>query len=198
MIKIPLSKKGGAPKGAPRLRLEKALVSEDELKSKTEVARPEAAELSTAELLRTIDRQSRRIVELESRTGDAESRQVVDLVAYFQRIATLHAEEQARHLAAANQEFARDSGPYSRLRLAMTLATPGTAFNDDARAAALLDPLVANSSTKGPLRQLAVLVHGLISERVRDQKRVAQLKEQLDGLRAIDRALIDRDQGKAP
>jgi len=165
---------------------------------KKDAARSETAEPSKAELLRTIDRQSRRIVELESRAGDAESRQAVDLVAYFQRMATLHSEEQAHLLAAANQEYARDSGPYSRLRLALTLATPGTAFNDDARAAALLDPLVANASTKGPLKQLAVLVHGLISERVRDQKRVAQLKEQLDGLRAIDRALIDREQGKAP
>ncbi len=148
---------------------------------------------------RIIDRQSRRIAELESRpAADSESRQVLELVAYSQRIAGLRADDQAHELSAATQEYARDPQPYSRLRLALLLSTPGTSFNDDARAASLLEPLAANAAGKGPLRQFAALVHVQVSERIREQKRVAQLKEQIDGLRAIDRSLIDRDQGRAP
>jgi hypothetical protein len=160
-------------------------------------AEADVSESVDNELRRTIEKQSRRIAELESRLpGDAESRQVLELVAYSQRLATLRAEEQAHELSAANQELARDHGVYSRLRLALLLSTPGTAFNDDARAAAMIESLAAQPG-KSPLRQFAVLVHGFISERLREQKRVAQLKEQINGLRAIDKALIEREQGRA-
>ncbi len=156
------------------------------------------AESDSSAPQQVIERQSRRIAELESRGApDAEARQVLDLVSYSQRIAGLKPEEQARELAAANQDFARDAQPYSRVRLSLLLATPGTSFTDESRAVSLLDPLVSGTA-KGPVRQFASLVHAQISERLREQKRVAQLKEQIDGLRAIDRSLIERDQGRTP
>ncbi len=165
---------------------------------KTRVAEAESDTETPADLQQLIERQSRRIAELESRgTPDAEARQVIDLVSYAQRIVGLKPEEQTREFSAAGQEFARDPQPYARLRLALLLATPGTSFSDESRAASLLEPLVS-SPAKNPLRQFAALVHSQISERLREQKRVAQLKEQIDGLRAIDRSLIERDQGRAP
>lgn len=150
-----------------------------------------------ADMRETLERQSRRIAELESRSAnDAESRQVIELIGYSQRVAAMRAEEQAREFAAVGQDYARDPGPYTRLRLALVLAIPATSFNDDARVASLLEPL--SQGAKGPLRQFALLVHGLVGERIREQKRVAQLKEQMDGLRAIDRSLIEREQGRLP
>jgi len=75
------------------------------------------------------------------------------------------------------------------------LAAPGGAASDDAKAASLLESVAAQPA-RTPLRQFAVLVHGLVQERVREQRRVTQLKEQIDGLRAIDRSLIEREQGR--
>jgi len=166
---------------------------------KTRMAEAEShAEVPGGGAQQIIDRQSRRIAELESRAmPDAEARQVLELVSYSQRIAGLKPEEQSRELSVASQEFARDPQPYSRLRLALLLSTPGTSFNDEGRAVSLLEPLVS-TPMKTPVRQFAALVHAQISERLREQKRVAQLKEQIDGLRAIDRSLIDRDQGRTP
>jgi hypothetical protein len=161
-----------------------------------ERSRQEAREASDAELRRTIERQSRRIAELESGKVEGESKQLVDLIAYSQRLSNMSADEQKRELAAANKEFSGDPSLYSRLRLALVLAAPGSTYNDDVKAAALLES-VASQPARTPLRQFAVLVHGLVHERLRDQKNVAQLKEQLDGLRAIERSLIDREQGRA-
>jgi hypothetical protein len=150
-----------------------------------------------SDLRRTIERQSKRIAELEAApAGGGEARQVVELVAFAQRLAGLPAEEQGREYDAARQENAREPGLYARLRVALALSVPGTQFHDDARAAGLLEPVVAQPA-RTPLRQLAAVLHGQVSERIREQKRVAQLKEQIDGLRAIDRSLMDREPGKA-
>jgi len=72
-----------------------------------------------------------------------ESRQVIELIAYTQRVAALQAEEQQRELNASTQMLSKDRGAYGRVRLALLLALPGTAFNDDTRAAGLLDSLAA-------------------------------------------------------
>jgi hypothetical protein len=161
-----------------------------------ERTRQEARDASEAELRRIIERQSRRIAELESGKTEGESKQLVELIAFSQRVSSIGADEQKRELAAANKEFSGDPSLYSRLRLALALAAPGSTYADDAKAASLLES-VASQPARTPLRQFAVLVHGLIQERLRDQKSVAQLKEQLDGLRAIERSLIDREQGRA-
>jgi hypothetical protein len=152
----------------------------------------EVADARVAELRRTVERQSRRIAELESKPSEGEARQVVDLVAFAQRFAALPAEEQAREYDVTRMEQAKEPTLYSRIRLAMVLAAPGTSFQDDARAAMLLDAM-AGQPARTPLRQLGVLVHGMVSERLREQKRAAQLKEQIDSLRAIERSLIERE-----
>src|SRR5580765_4353160 len=112
-----------------------------------------------------------------------ESRQVIELIAYTQRVAALQADEQQRELNASTQMLSKDRGAYGRVRLALLLALPGTAFNDDAKAAGLLESLAgagASESSPGPMQQFAGLLHAQISERLREQRRTAQLKEQLE------------------
>ena len=128
-----------------------------------------------------------------------ESRQVIELIAYTQRVAALQAEEQQRELNASTQLLSKDRGAYGRVRLALLLALPGTAFNDDTRAAGLLDSLAgagASESPPGPMQQFAGLLHAQISERLREQRRTAQLKEQLEALKAVERNIIEREQAR--
>jgi hypothetical protein len=136
---------------------------------------------------------------------DSESREVLALVAQAHRFAGLQAEDQKKELNAASQGFARERSAYSRLRLALLLSLPGTQFADEARAMALLEPLVPPPGTARvlPLRQFAALLYAEVGERVREQRRSAQLreqsaqmKEQLDALRAIERSIIERGKPK--
>jgi hypothetical protein len=128
-----------------------------------------------------------------------ESGQVTELIGYAQSVASLQAEEQRRELNASSQMFSKERGAYARVRLALLLALPGTAFNDDARAAGLLEPLAgaaAAESSPGPMRQFAGLLHAQISERLREQRRTAQLKDQLEALKAIERQIIERERAR--
>jgi hypothetical protein len=124
-----------------------------------------------------------------------ESRQVVELIAYAQRVAGLQPDEQQRELNASAQIFSKDRGAYGRVRLALLLSLPGTAFCDEPKAAGLLEPLASNEGT-GPLQQFAGLLHVQVSERVREQRRAAQLKEQLDALKDVERKIIEREQAR--
>ena len=120
-------------------------------------------------------------------------RQVTELLGYYQRVAQMGGDEQRRELAAAVQAHNRERSGYNRVRLALLYALPIGTIQDDARALQLLEPL-PSSVAAGPLRQFAGLLAGQVSERVKTQKRADQLKEQLDGLRAIERSMIQRDQ----
>lgn len=122
-----------------------------------------------------------------------ESRQVLELIAYTQRVASLPAEEQQRELNASTQMLSKERSTYGRVRLALLLALPGTAFNDDARAVGLLET-VAGAATESPMQLFAGLLYAQIGERLREQKRTAQLKEQLEALKAIERNIIEREQ----
>lgn len=126
-----------------------------------------------------------------------ESRQATELLGYYQRVTQLGAEDQKRELANATQGFNRERTNTNRVRLALLYVVPGTAFQDDARAAQLLEPVVA-APGGGPVRQLAGLVHAQATERVKAQKRADQLKEQVDALRDIEKQLIDRGQQPPP
>ncbi len=128
-----------------------------------------------------------------------ESRQVIELIAYTQRVAALQADEQQRELNASTQMLSKDRGAYGRVRLALLLALPGTAFNDDTRAAGLLESLAGagpSESPPGPMQQFAGLLHAQISERLREQRRTIQLKEQLEALKAVERNILEREQAR--
>ena len=126
-----------------------------------------------------------------------EARQVSELLGYYQRVAQLGPEDQKRELATAMQAFNRERSNASRIRLALLYVMPGTSFQDEARAAQLLEP-VAASGGGGAVRQFASLLHAQVTERMKTQKRADQLKEQVDALRAIEKQLIDRGQQPPP
>jgi hypothetical protein len=53
-----------------------------------------------------------------------------------------------------------------------------------------------SATQAGPMQQLAGLLYTQIVERLREQKRTAQLKEQLDAMKDIERKIIEREQGR--
>jgi hypothetical protein len=128
---------------------------------------------------------------------DEEARQVSELLGYYQKVAQLGPEDQKRELATATQTFNRERTSVSRVRLALLYVMPATSFQDEARAAQLLEPL-ATPGGGGAVRQFASLVHAQVTERMKTQKRADQLKEQVDALRAIEKQLIDRGQQPPP
>ena len=133
-----------------------------------------------------------------SLVANDESRQVADLITYALRTSAFDPERQRRELKDANQSYAADQGDYVRLRLALLLSSPGTSITDEVRAAALLDPWTekANGRESGALRQFGRLLHAQVSGRLRETRKAAQLKEQIEALRAIDRTLNERMQGR--
>jgi len=85
------------------------------------------------------------------------------------------------------------------LRSLRWLALPGTAFNDDGRAVSVLEPLAESAARdlpRGPLQQFAALLYAQIGERAREQPRSAQLREQLEALKAIERGIIEREKAR--
>jgi hypothetical protein len=131
-----------------------------------------------------------------SARDERESRQVVELIGYAQRVSSLQLDEQQRELNASSQSFSKDRGAYGRVRLALILSLPGTPFCDEPKAAGLLEPLVSKDTAGGPMQQFAGLLHAQISERVREQRRTTQLKEQLDALKDVERKIMEREQAR--
>ncbi len=127
-----------------------------------------------------------------------ESRQVSELLGYYQRVAQLGPEDQKRELATATQGFNRDRSNASRVKLALLYVMPGTSFQDEARATQLLEPMATPAGGGGAVRQFGSLLHGQVTERMKTQKRADQLKEQVDALREIEKQLIDRGQQPPP
>ncbi|HYS50854.1 MAG TPA: hypothetical protein VEM33_03165, partial [Burkholderiales bacterium] len=54
----------------------------------------------------------------------------------------------------------------------------------------------ASESASGPMQQFAGLLHAQISERLREQRRTVQLKEQLEALKAVERNIMEREQAR--
>jgi len=122
-----------------------------------------------------------------------EMQQLSELVLDRQRVLRLDAAQQKRELAAAQKVYSGDKREvYARLRLGMLLSLPGTAIQDDARALALLEPDADAGPGAGLLRQFGALLHADLAERIKAHKRAAQLKDQLEALRAVERSIIDR------
>jgi hypothetical protein len=130
--------------------------------------------------------------------SETEERQVMQLLAYAQRVAAMTAEQQRREYGVSNQAYARDKDPASRMRLALLLATPGASIYDAVRAASLLEPLATTGDAASPLRALARLLFTQLNERASEQKRASQMREQLDALKDVERSIMGRGQESQP
>lgn len=132
-------------------------------------------------------------------------REVEMLLTEFERLRRLSAAEIAREQEAARQAFNQTRSDNARVRLAMTMAVPGVAGNDEVRALDLLDPLVKNATA--PLhglaflmaayiheqRRLAAHIHGLQQNAQGLQQNVQALQQKLNALRTLERSLSERE-----
>lgn len=135
-----------------------------------------------------------------------EEREVIQLIAYAQRVAAMSSAEQRREYDASNKSLADGDDPGKRVRLALLLGTPGASVQDTERAARLLEPLAASDDATSPLRSLARLLHAQLGERAREQLRTEHLRgqlearkeaenamrRQLDELKEVERAILQR------
>jgi hypothetical protein len=117
------------------------------------------------------------------------------LLTYFDRLKRLPGAELAKEHDAARLAHGRAASDFNRISYAMTLALPGTPFNDDARALELLNPLVKKS--ENGLRPLVVLLTTFIQERRRLGTDLAAVQQKLDALKSLERKLIERDQNNS-
>ena len=117
--------------------------------------------------------------------SDAES-----LLLYFQYIRKLPAAEVSREHDAARQAYARARTDFNRVRLAMVLSLPNTAFNDDARALDLCETVATHEG--GRLQGLAQLLASHLQEQKRLTASAQGLQQKLDALRSLERSMIER------
>lgn len=127
----------------------------------------------------------------ESALSSDESRLVLQVIAFAQRASSTSTDEQRKEISAAAKAFTRERSTASRLHYGVLLALPAYAGADAQRALTLLEPL-ATTGTTGPVRQLASLLILQISERMKEQRRAQQFKEQLDESRTSERVLNER------
>ncbi len=118
-------------------------------------------------------------------TSDAES-----LLLYFQHIRKLPAADVSREHEAARQAHARARTDFNRVRLAMVLSLPGTAFNDDARALELCDAVSKHDG--GRLQGLALVLGSHLQEQKRLTANAQGLQQKLDALKSLERSMIER------
>ena len=123
-----------------------------------------------------------------------EEQQALALLVDLQRYAVEPGEDLRRELVAANAALTRTRSEANRIRVAMLLTLPSAGPPDDARALALLDPIVTRSGNASPLKQIAAVLYAQIIERARsvreEQRKTAAAQEKLDALRAVERSLL--------
>lgn len=136
---------------------------------------------------------------------------MAELLAYNQRIRALSGDELAAEYAAATQSLAKLKSDASRLRLAMLLSLPAAAFRDDGRAVALAEDVAGRKNPESnSLRPLALFIAATVNEQRRqeernqklsqrlqeEEKRADALQQKLDGLKAIEKNILNREPTK--
>ncbi len=133
-----------------------------------------------------------------------DAQRVSEIVAETVDAAQASAELRSKTLARARQAFAEQPDEANRLRLAALHATLPPPQRDDARAAALLEPLAAPSQPTA-LSRFAALLAAQVAERqriARDNERAVRagerreetLRQQVEALKAIERDIIKREE----
>jgi hypothetical protein len=112
------------------------------------------------------------------------------LLTYYQNLRMLSGADLAREHEAARAAYARARSDPNRVRYAMVLTLPGAAFQDDARALEMLDPVAKNPN--GQLQPLAQLLATHLQERKRLDANAHALQQKLDALRSLERNMIER------
>ena len=124
------------------------------------------------------------------------------LLMQVESVRKMPAAEATRELEQARQAFGRSKTEYNRLLYAVLSMLPSTGGPDDAKAAALLEPMLKDRTNPGNgLRAFAAFLYYQIAEdrkmeeRMREeQKRADSLQEKLEALKEVEKSLIDREQ----
>ncbi len=126
--------------------------------------------------------------------------QALALLVEVARAGNGSADDSRKELAAAQASYNKDRTAVNRMRLALYTALNANSASDESKLQALLEPLVAKvGGLPGahPLRPIADALLLQVNERnrqVRDQtKKVDELQQKLDALKAIEKQLLDRD-----
>jgi hypothetical protein len=141
------------------------------------------------------------------RPDAGEAMQVRDIVGAAVSGARASPDEQRRLVTHAQQKFAAMPDDANRVRLAALLATLPPPWRDEARAAAMLEPLAARRP-ETPLTQLAGMLAAGTAERQRlardlraaerreeaAEERAATLHQQVEALKSIERGILEREE----
>ncbi|MBK8740805.1 MAG: hypothetical protein IPM02_15335 [Betaproteobacteria bacterium] len=131
---------------------------------------------------------------LEPPKVNEEAEEALAVLSDLQKLVLAGPDEQKRELAAATQALTRQRSDAIRLRLGMLQSLPA-AGGDDARALTTLEPLLKQGN--GPTRMVAAVLMAQMIERQRavreEKKRVDDLQQKLDALKALERSLLGRD-----
>ncbi len=126
-----------------------------------------------------------------------ENAEVSALLAYYQDLLDMPADELRREYQAISQSFARDRSELGRLRLALLMCVPGASWRDDAKLLAMLDGAASRKAPPdSPRRHFIVLLQKLVVERQREHKRADELQQKLDSMLTIERSLRGRQPRK--
>jgi signal transduction histidine kinase len=138
---------------------------------------------------------------LEARREPPADTRTADLVSYFATVARAGPAEQKRELAQWASAYSRAPSAYLRVRLGGLHAQPAAGLRDDARALALLEPLVTANAIPAadrPIADLAALLHAQVAERQRmekaELKKLDALREQIEAMKSIERSILQREE----
>lgn len=122
-----------------------------------------------------------------------ENAEVSALLAYYQELLDMPAEELKREYQRISQAFARDRSELGRLRLALLMCVPGAAWRDDAKLLGMLEGAASRKAPfDSPRLQFIILLQKLVMERHKEQKRADELQQKLDSMLTIERSLRGR------
>lgn len=122
-----------------------------------------------------------------------EKDEVAALLAYYQELLAMPAEDLRHEYQSTSQSFARDKTEQERLKLALLMNVPGAAWRDDAKLLALLEGAQSRAGpAESPRRQFLTLLQKLVAERLREQRRGDELQQKLNAMLNIERSLRGR------
>jgi hypothetical protein len=112
------------------------------------------------------------------------------LLLYYQHIRSLSGAAVSREHEAARQAYAQARTDFNRVRLALILSLPGTAFSDNARALGLLDTVAKHEG--GRLQSLGAMLGTHLQEQQRLAASAQELQQKLEALKSLERSMIER------
>ena len=111
-------------------------------------------------------------------------------LAYVDRVRQRPARELRGEYEALRKTFAASRSEHDRVRLALLLSLPHTAFGDDSQALELLEPLARDTGSE--YHALAQFVTTLLVEQRRTARHAAGLQQKLDRIRALEKEMQQR------